>query len=135
MQLHLQHSFFKHQQNKQHEKLRNNNEKVEYFLIILIFCVVFSISSVAASDLNDTSIATNMENNQDLQDTALQSYDKSLEDKYAETYKEPTKVTVKTIAGKEKSKANVKVNVKTSSNTPAAGVKVKLSFFNIYFMK
>ena len=101
-------------------------KKLNIFLIILIFCVVFSISSVAASDLNDTSIANTIENNPDMQDTTLQSYDKSLEDKYTETYKEPTKVTVKTISGKEKSKANVKVNVKTDSNTPVSGVKVNL---------
>ena len=101
-------------------------KKLNIFLIILIFCVVFSISSVAASDLNDTSIANTIENNPDTQDATLQAYDKSLEDKYTETYKEPTKVTVKTISGKEKSKANVKVNVKTDSNTPVSGVKVNL---------
>ena len=101
-------------------------KKLNIFLIILIFCVIFSISSVAASELNDTSIVNTIENNPDTQDTTLQAYDESLEDKYTETYKEPTKVTVKTISGKEKSKANVKVNVKTDSNTPVSGVKVNL---------
>lgn len=101
-------------------------KKMNIFLIILIFCVIFSISSVAASDLNDTSIANDIENNQETQDTILQSSDESLDDETTEIVKEPTKVSVKTITGKENSRANVKVNVKTDSNTPAAGVKVTL---------
>lgn len=101
-------------------------KKMNIFLIILIFCVIFSISSVAAGDLNGTSIADEVENSQESQDTTLQSLDESLDDENTEIVKEPTKVSVKTITGKEKSSANVKVNVKTDSNSPACGVKVTL---------
>ena len=97
-------------------------KKANIFLIILIFCVIFSISSVVASDVNDTSIANDIDNNPDDTQSVLQSS----EDEDMEDIKEPTQISVKTISGKEKSQVNIKATVKTSSNTPATGAKVTL---------
>lgn len=106
-------------------------KKSNIFLIVLVFCFVFSVSSVAASDLNDTAIANDITDNPDTQaisndentQTALQSDDESGD---VEPVKQSTKISVKTVTGKEKSKVKIKATVKTSSNTPVAGVKVTL---------
>lgn len=99
----------------------------DIFLILLVFCAVLSISCVAAGDANDTSLSTDIGNTEDISNsvddnaqTALQSDD----DAEAEPVKEATKITVKTVSGKEKTTKTIKANVKTSSNAPVTGVKV-----------
>ena len=98
------------------------------FLIVLIFFFVISISCVAASDANDTAIANEITDNHDIQtisnDENTQQILQSDESGDVELIKEPTKVSVKSVTGKEKSNVKIKATVKTSSNTPVAGVKV-----------
>ena len=103
-------------------------KRTNIFLIVFIFCFVFSISSVAASDANDTAIANDIADNKDIQtisnDENTQQILQSNESGDEEIIKEPTKISVKSVTGKEKSKVKIKATVKTSSNTPVAGVKV-----------
>ena len=99
----------------------------DIFLILLVFCAVLSISCVAASDANDTSLSTDIENTQEISqasDENAHAVLQSDDDAEAEPVKEATKITVKTVSGKEKTTKTIKANVKTSSNAPVTGVKV-----------
>lgn len=100
-------------------------KKSNIFLVVLIFFFVISISSVAASDANDTAIANEITDNQDIQaisnDENTQPF---LQSDDVDIVKEPTKVSVKSVTGKEKSNVKIKATVKTSSNTPVVGAKV-----------
>lgn len=84
-------------------------KKSNIFLVVLIFFFVISISSVAASDANDTAIANEITDNQDLQaisnDENTQPF---LQSDDVDIVKEPTKVSVKSVTGKEKSNVKIK---------------------------
>lgn len=103
-------------------------KKTSIFLIVLIFCVVFSISGVVASDANDTSMANGISSNHNIQAISQSDGEDASpilqSDEDSEPVKKATTLTVAAVSGKENSKVNIKATVKSYSSAPVKNVKV-----------
>lgn len=91
------------------------------FLLILLIAVIFSVSCVVAKETNDTVLSQVSDDSQSsLQTTDISAYDTA-------PAKKPVKISVKSVKGKQKTKAKLTAKVKTSNNEKVKGANIKFN--------